>query len=83
MEKILFVTAQPDVPYFIWQIKLYVHNFIENGIEPNQIHVVLGIVNNNGEPSKESIELKEFGINVHHYEDLRRKNITYHLLSHI
>jgi hypothetical protein len=73
MEKILFVTAQPDVPYFIWQIKLYVHNFIENGIDPNQIHVVLGIVNNNGKPSKESIELKEFGINVHHYEDLRRK----------
>ena len=27
MEKILFVSAQPDVPYFIWQIKIYVNNF--------------------------------------------------------
>ena len=37
---LVFVTAQPDVPYFIWQIKLYVNNFIDKGIDPNQIHVV-------------------------------------------
>jgi hypothetical protein len=73
MKDILFVSAQPDVPYFIWQIKLYVHNFIENGIDPNQIHVVLGIVNNSDKPSEESLKLKEFGINVHHYTDFRRK----------
>jgi len=73
MEKILFVSAQPDVPYFIWQIKLYVHNFIENGIDPNQIHVVLGIVNNADKPSEESLKLKEFGVNVHHFTDYRRK----------
>lgn len=73
MKKILFVTAQPDVPYFIWQIKLYVHNFIENGIDPNQIHVILGLVNNNDEPSEDSLKLTEFGINVHHFFDHRRK----------
>ena len=73
MKNILFVSAQPDVPYFIWQIKLYVHNFIENGINPSQIHVVLGIVNGNQKPSDESIRLKEYGINVHHYVDERRK----------
>ena len=72
MKNILFVSAQPDVPYFIWQIKLYVHNFIEKGIEPSQIHVVLGMVNTN-EPSIESLKLKEFGINVHHYSDQRVK----------
>jgi hypothetical protein len=73
MEKILFVTAQPDVPYFIWQIKLYVHNFIEKGIDPSQIHVVLGMINRNTEPSDESLELKKFGINVHHFQDERPK----------
>ena len=73
MENILFVTAQPDVPYFIWQIKLYVHNFIEKGIKPHQIHVVLGIIDRNTEPSEESLELKKFGINVHHFKDDRRK----------
>lgn len=73
MENILFVTAQPDVPYFIWQIKLYVHNFIVNGIKPEQIHVVLGIVNRNTDPSDESLKLKEFGINIHHFKDDRPK----------
>jgi hypothetical protein len=73
MKDILFVTAQPDVPYFIWQIKLYVHNFIEKGIDPSQIHVVLGLVNNVQNPSEESLKLKDFGINVHHFTDFRRK----------
>ena len=73
MEKILFVTAQPDVPYFIWQIKLYVNNFIEKGINPNQIHVIFSIVHRNGTPSEESLKLKDFGINVHHFSDFRRK----------
>ncbi len=73
MEKILFVTAQPDVPYFIWQIKLYVHNFIEKGIDPSQIHVILSIPHRNEEPSKESLKLKDFGINVHHFKDERIK----------
>ena len=73
MENILFVTAQPDVPYFIWQIKLYVHNFIEKGIDPNQIHVVFSIVHRNETPSEESLKLKDFGINVHHFSDFRRK----------
>ena len=73
MKDILFVSAQPDVPYFIWQIKLYVHNFIEKGIDPNQIHVVFSIVNRNEKPSKESLKLKDFGINVHHFMDERTK----------
>ena len=73
MKDILFVTAQPDVPYFIWQIKLYVHNFIENGIDPSQIHVVLGIVSVGGKPSDESLKLTELGINIHHFTDFRRK----------
>jgi hypothetical protein len=73
MKNILFVTAQPDVPYFIWQIKLYVNNFIEKGINPNQIHVIFSIVHRNGLPSEESLKLKDFGINVHHFSDFRRK----------
>jgi len=73
MKDILFVTAQPDVAYFHWQVKLYVHNFIENGIEPNQIHVVFGLCNGQKIPSKEGEKLKEFGINVHFFEDTRDK----------
>ena len=69
----LFVTAQPDVPYFIWQAKIYIYNFIEKGIDPSKIHIIFGIVSPNTSPSKESLELKNFGVNVHHYNDDRRK----------
>ena len=73
MKNILFVSAQPDVPYFIWQIKLYVNNFIEQGIDPNQIHVVLGMVQGKTKPSEESEKLKELGINIHYFLDQRNK----------
>jgi hypothetical protein len=73
MENMLFVSAQPDVTYFIWQIKLYIHNFIEKGIDPNKIHVVLGLVQGNTKPSKQSEELKELGVNVHYFVDERVK----------
>jgi hypothetical protein len=79
MKDILFVSAQPDVPYFIWQIKLYVHNFIEKGIDPNQIHVVLGLVNGKKEPSKEGKELSNLNINVHFFEDGR--NVKHYIPS--
>jgi NAD(P)H-flavin reductase len=55
------------------KIKLYVHNFIERGINPNQIHVVLGLVQGKQEPSKESEELKNLNVNVHYFVDDRVK----------
>jgi hypothetical protein len=73
MNEMLFVTAQPDVSYFIWQAKIYIFNFIEKGIEPSKIHIIFGIVPPNTEPSKESLELKNFGVTVHHFRDDRRK----------
>jgi hypothetical protein len=70
---LVFVTAQPDVPYFHWQSKIYCHNFIEQGIKPEQIHIIFGIVDGKTEPSKESLELKSIGVNVHHYMDERHQ----------
>jgi len=67
----IFVTAQPDVPYFHWQIMVYIHNFIEHGIPPNQIHVLLGIISEDGKPTEESLKLKDTGVNVHYYIDDR------------
>ena len=73
MEDLIFVTAQPDVPYFHWQVRVYVHNFIEMGINPNQIHVVFAMVHGNTNPTEESLCLKDLGINVHHYLDDRKQ----------
>ena len=74
MDDLIFVSAQPDIPYFHWQTKVYVHNFIDKGINPNNIHVLFIILE--GEtPSNESLELKSFGVNVHHYKDTRHHKI--------
>jgi hypothetical protein len=73
MEDLIFISAQPDVPYFHWQVRIYVENFIELGIKPNQIHVVFGLVQGKINPTDESLKLKELGINVHHYLDERKQ----------
>ena len=70
MNELVFVSAQPDIPYFHWQTKIYIHNFIEKGIKPHQIHVLF-IILSDTEPSEESLKLKSFGVNVHHYDDTR------------
>ena len=73
-EDIIYVTAQPDVPYFHWQIELYVHNFISLGIDPNKIHVILSLQGLN--PSKGSERLKDLGCQIHFYKD-DRNNKSY------
>lgn len=70
MNDVKFVSAQPDVPYFHWQVEIYVNNFIEKGVNPKNIHVLFSI---NDGPSKASLSLKKLGINVYHYLDEREK----------
>ena len=68
---ISFVTAQPDVPYFHWQCKLYTYNFIKLGIRPEQIHIVFSIFKDK-KPSDGALELKKTGVNVHFFVDERK-----------
>ena len=75
MKDIVFVTAQPDVPYFHWQVKLYVHNFIEKGIDPEKIHVIFAMVHGLKELTEGAKKLMDYGINVHFFEDNRSKNL--------
>lgn len=69
MDQLMFVTAQPDAPYFHWQIKLYVHNFLEKNIDPKRITVILGMRDNY--PSDDGMDLLKLGINVFFYKDER------------
>lgn len=69
MDDLIYVTAQPDVPYFHWQIKLYVHNFIEKNIDPKKITVILGM--NDNYPSDDGMDLLKLGINVYFFKDER------------
>lgn len=39
----VFLSAQPDEVYFIWQIEVQLQNFKRLGIDGNQIHILFGI----------------------------------------
>ena len=71
MKNIIFVSAQPDVPYFHWQCEIYIHNFVNKGIDPNQIHIIFGLPEGQEELSKKAQQLKSTGVNVHHFKDDR------------
>lgn len=35
-----FICAQPAIPYYTWQVEVMLNNFIKNGVNPNDIHIV-------------------------------------------
>lgn len=72
-DKMLFVSAQPDVPYFHWQCEIYLNNFISLGIPRENIHVVFGLVNKTTELSEGAKKLKKYTPNIHGYLDNRDK----------
>ena len=55
-KKIVFLSAQPDVPYFHWQVEVMIHNFVKVGINPNWIEVLWA---HTGEPSTELLALAQ------------------------
>ena len=55
-KKMTFICAQPDVPYFHWQIEVFIHNAIRNGINPNWIEIIFSY---DSQPSKEGIGLSQ------------------------
>lgn len=39
-KKTIFMSAQPDHPYFHWQVEVLINNFIKLGINPNWIEIL-------------------------------------------
>jgi hypothetical protein len=54
--KIVFISVQPDVPYFHWQVEVMIHNFMKAGINPNWIEVIWA---HDGEPSKTVLDMAQ------------------------
>lgn len=69
----LFVSAQHDIPYFHWQIELYVNNFLEKGIPLENINIILALPQNSDKPSRGGRNLKHKYGNVFFYKDERKK----------
>ena len=43
MNNLRFVSAQPATNYYIWQVETMINNFVEMGVNPNQIDIVCSI----------------------------------------
>ena len=52
--KITFICVQPDVPYFHWQVEVFINNAMKNGINPNWIEILFAY---DGGPSREAIDI--------------------------
>ena len=35
-----FICAQPAIDYYVWQVEVMINNFIENGVNPNDMHIL-------------------------------------------
>lgn len=49
MKSIKYICAQPDELYFAWQVEVMLDNFLSVGIDPGDIHIVVGIQKHVGE----------------------------------
>lgn len=39
----IYLSCQPAIPRFTWEVEVYVNNFIDMGVNPSDIHVVCGL----------------------------------------
>ena len=64
----IFLSAQPDSPYFHWQVEIYLHQFSQHGLL-DQCYALFGYTGN--EPSTEAKRLAEKFPHVIFYKDER------------
>jgi hypothetical protein len=72
----IYLSCQPAIPRFAWEAEVYITNFLNMGVSPQQIHLVQGLV-----PSWKEIPLewkkliKNFpGVQFFFYNDTREHN---------
>lgn len=75
MKNLRFICAQPAIKYYAWQIEVLINNFIENGIDPNQMDILCAI-ENNVIPEDWQKLVKAYPVRFFFYNDTR-ENKTY------
>lgn len=67
-----FICAQPAIDYYTWQVEVMINNFVRNGVNPKDIHIVCGYSN---EKLDKWEKLKAYykDVNFFFYKDERQK----------
>ena len=68
MDQLIFISAQPDIVYFHWQVQLYLHQFSKHGIQ-DQCYAVFGYTENG--PSQYIVDLRKKYKHIYWYKDDR------------
>lgn len=55
-KKMTFISAQPDVAYFHWQVEVFIHNAMKSGVNPNWIEILFAY---DETPSDEGVNLAQ------------------------
>ena len=81
-----FICAQPANTYYLWQVEVMINNFIKHGIKPADIHILLGIYDNNIPYHWQILKEHYKEVGFYFYNDTRSDScyipsIYFHLLS--
>ena len=83
MKNLRYICAQPRLIYYAWQVEVMINNFIKNGINPNNIDILVAWnpLDETNEPETVSMwkKLSDHYSNVRffYYEDTREHPIRY------
>jgi hypothetical protein len=69
----IYLSCQPAIPRFTWEVEVYINDFIRFGVSPKQIHVVCGLDSSWEETPSDWIKLQNHfeDVNFFFYEDTR------------
>ncbi|PWK80340.1 hypothetical protein LX99_00805 [Mucilaginibacter oryzae] len=69
----IYLSAQPDEYYFIWQLQLQLFNFVQLGIPRENIHILIGYDHKRGLSKDFQALIDEHpDVNIHAYSDTRK-----------
>jgi len=69
MKNLRYVCAQPRLVYYAWQVEVMINNFIKNGINPNNIDVVVAW--NPNDKTNEDSTVQMWNKLASHYDSVR------------
>ena len=83
MKRLRYISVQPRLLYFAWQVEVMLNNFIKQGINPNNIDVLVATNPNDATSNKQNVEAfnrlaNHFNsVRFFFYEDTREQPIHY------
>ena len=75
----IYLSCQPAIPRYTWEVEVYIENFLRMGVSPQQIHCVNGLDISWKEVPEDwrKLQKKFTGVNFWFYYDTRERDNTY------